>query len=79
MSDVDRQRAAIADQQAEYAALQERRYPAAEPLFITCMCGSFASILSATTTLVAEVNTFSPATRSRVSESDPTAPRRTPA
>jgi hypothetical protein len=59
MSDIESQRAAVTAQQAatDYAAQQ--RYPAAEPLFITCMCGSFASILSAAVTseaLLAEVN-----------------------
>jgi hypothetical protein len=60
MSDIEGQRPAMADQPAsdDYPTL-ERRYPAAEPLFITCMFGPFASILSAAVAseaLVAEVN-----------------------
>jgi hypothetical protein len=62
MSDIESQRTAVADQPAadDYPT-PERRYPAAEPLFITCMCSSFASILSPAVTseaLVADVNNY---------------------
>jgi hypothetical protein len=83
MSDIESQRTAIADQPVadDYPMLQQR-YPTAEPLFITCMFGPFASILSAAVAsevLVAEVNNHVTSDREgRVSESDPTAPRRTP-
>jgi hypothetical protein len=55
----ENQRAAVTAQTAtDYTAQQ--RYPA-EPLLITCMCGTYASILSAAVTseaLVAEVNNY---------------------
>jgi hypothetical protein len=41
MSTIARQRTIIA------APPAAERYPTAEPLFITCMCGPFTSILSA--------------------------------
>jgi hypothetical protein len=75
MSDIETQRTAMADQPAadDYPTLGQR-YPAAEPLFFTCMCGPFASILSAAVAseaLVAEVNSHFASGREPIGDPPP--------